>query len=182
LRTYNNSNKFDGELGYKENAYYTNKCYGRNNGFRRDNRGKFRSNYRDSYNSRKYGENGKTNDKKCFIYGKTGCWSTKHTPEERRNSHQRFRSYFQTHNDVNDDYASFLARFEGVNISDDDADREFCNPDDESIDAFYAFEREFHNQFLTTCGPINGQITTTMLNNAAAMHGFTGVDPYNQQA
>jgi hypothetical protein len=75
-----------------------------------------------------------------------------------------------------------LAKFEGVDISDDDADRESCNPDDELIDAFYAFEKKFHNQFLIICGLINGQVITTMLNNAAVMHEFTGVNPYNQQA
>jgi hypothetical protein len=182
LRIYNNSNKFDGEFGHKENAYYTDKRYGRNDGLRRDNRGKLKNSYRDSYGSRRYNENGKTNDKKCFVCGKTGCWSIKHTSEKRRNFYQRFRSYPQTYDDVNDDYAFFLAKFEGIDISDDDADRELCDPDDELIDAFYAFEKEFHNQFLTTCGPVNSQITTTMLNNAAAMHEFTGVDPYNQQA
>jgi hypothetical protein len=57
-----------------------------------------------------------------------------------------------------------------------------CNPDNELINAFYAFEKEFHNQFLTTYGLVNGQIITTILNNAAAMHGFTDVNPYNQQA
>jgi hypothetical protein len=75
-----------------------------------------------------------------------------------------------------------LAKFKGVDISDDDADRELYDPDNELIDAFYAFEKEFHNQFLTTCGPVNGQVTITMLNNAAAMHEFTGVNSYNQQA
>jgi hypothetical protein len=57
-----------------------------------------------------------------------------------------------------------------------------CDPNNELINAFYAFEKKFHNQFLTICGPINGQITTTILNNAATMHEFTGVNPYNQQA
>jgi hypothetical protein len=76
----------------------------------------------------------------------------------------------------------FLAKFEDIDIGDDDADRELCYPDDELIDAFYAFEKEFHNQFLTTCNLVNGQITTTMLNNAAVMHEFTGLNPYNQQA
>ncbi|KAM4067771.1 hypothetical protein HRG_012381 [Hirsutella rhossiliensis] len=50
--------------------------------------------------------------KVCFICGKAGCWSTKHTIEERKQS----RMYFlNAHNasDTTPDFAMFLAEFEG---------------------------------------------------------------------
>ncbi|XP_044718716.1 uncharacterized protein HRG_07281 [Hirsutella rhossiliensis] len=50
--------------------------------------------------------------KACFICGKAGCWSTKHTIEERKQS----RMYFlNAHNasDTTPDFAMFLAEFEG---------------------------------------------------------------------
>jgi hypothetical protein len=38
-------------------------------------------------------------------------------------------------------------------------------------------------QFVTaTCGPIDGQATTTMLNNAAILHALTGENPYKKKA
>jgi hypothetical protein len=38
-------------------------------------------------------------------------------------------------------------------------------------------------QFVTaTCGPIDGQATTAMLNNAATLHAFTGENFYKKKA
>ena len=31
------------------------------------------------------------NEKKCFICGKTGCWSTRHTGPERKEAYKRFK-------------------------------------------------------------------------------------------
>jgi hypothetical protein len=84
------------------------------------------------------------------------------------------------------DYAMFFAEFESVNIgmkesefapadNDDDVDAFF-----DAFDAFFTFYNIFQ-QFFTICGPINGQITTILLNNAAAAHGITGINPFEER-
>jgi hypothetical protein len=59
--------------------------------------------------------------------------------------------------------------------NDDDVDAFF-----DAFDAFFTFYNIFQ-QFLTICGPINGQITTILLNNAVAAHGITGIDSFEER-
>jgi hypothetical protein len=55
---------------------------------------------------------------------------------------------------------------------------------DALIDAFNAFftDHNVPHQFLTTCGPINGKLIITILNNIAIAYGITGSNPYETQA
>lgn len=126
---------------------------------------------RGSYNNRR-----PTRSKKCFVCGKQGCWSTRHSPDERARSRQRFRTYAQEH-DVDPDYEIFLAGFEGIHIGDDESSDRDENND---LDAYYAgHDDQFYT---TTCGNISGQLATTTLNNAATTHAITGADPYKGTA
>jgi hypothetical protein len=164
-----------------DNAYYTNRRYNcNNNGYKRGGynscdgpKGNFRGSYRGNY--------GKSSNKKCFICGKPGCWSIKHTRNKQKNSRKRFRTYVQQRG-LDDDYTAFLADFEGLEIG-EESDDDFAAKN-AHLDAYFtgtpiAPEDPHDVQFVTaTCGPIDGQATTAMLNNAATLHALTGEDPY----
>jgi hypothetical protein len=83
-------------------------------------------------------------------------------------------------------YAMFFAEFEGVNIGMEESESASADNDDDvdaffdAFDAFFTFYNTFQ-QFFTTCGPINGQITIILLDNAAAAHGITGIDPFEER-
>jgi hypothetical protein len=80
----------------------------------------------------------------------------------------------------------FFAEFKGVNIgikesksapadNNDDVDAFF-----NAFDAFFTFYNTFQ-QFFTIYGPINGQITIILLDNAAIAHGITGINPFEKR-
>jgi hypothetical protein len=80
----------------------------------------------------------------------------------------------------------FLAEFEGVNIGIKESESVSADNDDDVnafFDAFDAFSTSYNTfqQFITICGPINGQITTILFNNAAAAHGITGIDFFKKR-
>jgi hypothetical protein len=77
------------------------------------------------------------------------------------------------------DYAMFFAKFEGVDIGMEESESAPADNDDD-VDAFFTSYNIFQ-QFLTICGPINGQITTILLDNAAAAHGITGIDSFEKR-
>jgi hypothetical protein len=84
------------------------------------------------------------------------------------------------------DYAMFFAEFEGVNIGIKESESASADNNDDvnaffdAFNAFFTFYNTFQ-QFLTIYGPIDGQITITLLNNAAAAHGITGIDPFEKR-
>jgi hypothetical protein len=77
------------------------------------------------------------------------------------------------------DYAMFFAKFEGVNIGIKESESAFANNNND-VNAFFTFYNIFQ-QFLTIYGPINGQITIILFNNAAAAHKITGIDPFEER-
>jgi hypothetical protein len=83
-------------------------------------------------------------------------------------------------------YAIFLAEFESVNIGIKESESAFANNNDDvnaffnAFNAFFTFYNIFQ-QFFTICGPINGQITIILLDNAAAAHKITGIDPFEKR-
>ncbi|KAF7578000.1 hypothetical protein PtrM4_022400 [Pyrenophora tritici-repentis] len=174
-----------------EDAFYTNRRYNRNDSGQRDkprnysaqgqgegsrnyNRGgsRFqRSLPRSQYND----DTQRRNNRKCYVCSKPGCWSTRHSREERKEAQQRFRTYVQTRN-VDIDYEAFLAQFEGIDLNDDDDN----GGTDEELDAFFNNDQfDTKHQFLTaTCGAVDGGTMVRNLNNAAALHAITKIDPY----
>jgi hypothetical protein len=74
------------------------------------NRGSFRGNSRFSWNPG-------NRQKRCFVCGQLGCWSTKHPEEERKRSYEQF----STENEATEEeYQQFLQEFEGVSDNQDD--------------------------------------------------------------
>ncbi|KAI0997435.1 hypothetical protein K3495_g10751 [Podosphaera aphanis] len=120
--------------------------------------------------------------KKCFVCGKPKCWSTRHTPEERKQRRSDWRSYAQDM-EIYEDLEAFLVNYEGIDTEED------LDKDSDSKD-FHAWlastpdksgSKQF-DQFHTACGSINGRITTNLLNNQCVMHALTGTDPYDGKA
>jgi hypothetical protein len=83
-------------------------------------------------------------------------------------------------------YAMFFTEFESVNIGIKESESAFADNDDnvnaffDAFDAFFTFYNIFQ-QFFIICGPINGQITIILFNNAAAAHEITGIDSFEKR-
>jgi hypothetical protein len=84
------------------------------------------------------------------------------------------------------DYAMFFAKFESVDIGIKESESASADNDNDvnaffdAFNAFFTFYNIFQ-QFFTIYGPINGQIIIILLNNAAAAHGITGIDPFEKR-
>ena len=103
-----------------DSAFYTDRRYNRSD-IRQDNRpnsDQRPERFNRPNNERQLVRYNRRQDKKCFVCGKQGCWSTRHSPEERARSRQRFRTYAQDH-DVDPNYSAFLTQFEGVDIGEE---------------------------------------------------------------
>ncbi|KAK1914262.1 hypothetical protein P3342_007508 [Pyrenophora teres f. teres] len=136
------------------------------------------SRFRRSFTRPQYNDNTqRRNNKKCYVCNKPGCWSTRHSREERKEAQQRYRTYVQTHN-VNIDYEAFLAQFEGIDIDDDDDDGDT----DEELNAFFNNDQlDTKHQFLTaTCGTVDGETMASHLFTLDHRYGreqFQGIMP-----
>ncbi|KAK1912598.1 hypothetical protein P3342_004534 [Pyrenophora teres f. teres] len=165
------------ESDLSEDAFYTNRRYNRNDAGQRD-------------RPRNYGAQGQgegpaattpedpASDAASLARNTTTIHSaatTRNATEERKEAQQRYRTYVQTHN-VNIDYEAFLAQFEGIDIDDDDDDGDT----DEELNAFFNNDQlDTKHQFLTaTCGTVDGETMVRNLNNTAALHAITKIDPY----
>jgi hypothetical protein len=87
---------------------------------------------------------------------------------------------------LNDDYIAFLADFKGLKIGeefDDNFAAKNAHLDAYFTGTFIAPKDSHDVRFITvTCGPIDGQTTTAMLNNAAILHALIGENPYKKKA
>jgi hypothetical protein len=174
-----------------DSAFYTDRRYNRNARYDRNDKGRnsyprhnrFNNDRQDGFQGNNNNNNrGRGNytqhDKKCFVCGKQGCWSTRHSAEERAQSRRRFQTYTQDHDDVDPDYHVFLAAYEGIDEGNSDSQGE----DNDDLDTFYNAST-YQSQFNTsTCRPIDGQVVTTALNNAATAHAITGIDVYKDES
>ncbi|KDN61365.1 putative conserved hypothetical protein [Colletotrichum sublineola] len=170
----------------ESDQYWVDRTYrgqGRNNRFKkRDrNRGPPCDNNSNS-SSGNYGRG----SKKCFVCHKTGCWSTKHTLDERRNAYQRFKSNHHMKDPSPSAYATFLVDFEGnkpLDATDDDNDlRQYFEAsvpfedaeDEQPGDTFHTSATFFNN------APISGKSLTSQLADQAVFHHITKADPRRQ--
>lgn len=87
-------------------------------------------------------------DKKCYICGKTGCWSTNHTLEERRSSKAQYIAHCEITGEQME-YAVFLVAYEG-----------------EEVDQFFLGEED------------DQRLAVKYLTNQAFLHHVTGEDIY----
>jgi hypothetical protein len=137
---------------------------------RNQERGNFRRGYRGNY--------GESRQKKCYVCEQPGCWSTKHSVEERQQAYNKFRQYAQhtvDHEITPQFYQSFLAQFEGVEgIFDNDSigDVEQC-----------LMEMEIDTEnYLTELGEVNGVQTVAILNDQSTLHAIVRKDLFNELA
>jgi hypothetical protein len=93
-----------------------------------------RSNYQNRTSNDKW-------KKKCFVCQKEGCWSTKHTPEERKRSQIQYISQCHIQGTDPGSYATFLAGFEGVKLFSNDPESEgsYKKLDDHDIIALISY-------------------------------------------
>jgi hypothetical protein len=97
-------------------------------------------------------QNNTRSDKKCYICGKTGCWSTNHTLEEGKRS----KTQHLAHCDITGgqmEFTVFLAEYEG-----------------EEIDQFFLEEQEEDEE--------DQRIAVMYLTDQAFLHHVTGEDVY----
>ena len=113
----------------------------------------------------------KRQQKRCFVCKKEGCWSTKHTEEEREESRKRFRNQLQRNLDQR--VRQYITEYEGEE-EDNDANNDEVEVDDHDINAFimdYECGDEEAEQFLTT--------TVNALSDQSLHHALTKSVPYD---
>ncbi|KAE9570079.1 hypothetical protein CGMCC3_g13792, partial [Colletotrichum fructicola] len=124
--------------------------------------------------------------KKCYICGKTGCWSTKHPTEERRNAYTRFKASQHLQDSSMPAFCHFLAWHEGVEGIDtleaDDPIAQYVQAmgisGDEDSEENDNFPTSFFTNTMTT---VDGRRIATILADQSVLHAVTKEDPYNDQ-
>lgn len=116
-----------------------------------------------------------TRQKKCFVCGQPGCWSTKHTPEERQQAYDKFRRNSQYTSVAY--YQSFLSQWEGVEgLTENDEQGEIQQllAEMDHNEEYYGFD-----MYLTELGEVDGPETVGILRNYSVFHSLTKVDVFN---
>ncbi|KAI0998883.1 hypothetical protein K3495_g9316 [Podosphaera aphanis] len=124
--------------------------------------------------------------KKCYICDKSGCWSTSHSPAERRAAFSRFseRPYFKKRPAIVVKYQSFWAEWEGVRdmieIEKQDKVDQFLIEMDNSVnnyDEVACQDKNYDNEyFLRELGPANPFELVSYLTNQSTLHLITAQD------
>lgn len=165
---------YDDRTGAQHDQYWVDRTYNR----RGRGRGRGNPSSRGSdYQERRYQRDSR--QKKCYICGKPGCWSTTHPPSERQQARDRFRSQYTSQlgsNPMSSQYGAFLAEYEGIEWQgDDDVDEATLlmlemNTDDNS-----------HETFFTEFGSIDGPQTIAILNDQSVLHALTKEDIFKDK-
>ncbi|KAK6211233.1 hypothetical protein QIS74_10497 [Colletotrichum tabaci] len=117
--------------------------------------------------------------KKCYVCKKQGCWSTKHTAEERRKAYADFKSNANVRDTSIPAYNHFLAWHEGI--------EDFDAPDEPLTQYLQAIEtnvsdddegESFFTSFFNTIS--DGNLITAALADRSTFHALTK-DDYRQQ-
>lgn len=159
----------DNETANDNNQYWTDRKFnGRGRGYRGGYRSRGNSG-RSNYPARENNEN-TFKQKKCYICGKTGCWSTKHSDEERRKAYSKYREHAQYHQQLTsvDSFTVFLADYEGSEITTSLTSTNW-NDDEET------------EHFFTEFGSFDGNEILPLLQDHAAYHVFTRDDRYKDE-
>ncbi|KAI0996972.1 hypothetical protein K3495_g11211 [Podosphaera aphanis] len=113
-----------------------------------------------------------TSAQKCFIYRKTGCWSSRHTTNERARARAKFHDKFRKRADSRFD--QYIAEFEGQEEdvgSISEAEIEAITKDTEN------FEITDSGMFMTEARPLDKNSATQLilqLFNRSASHAILG--------
>jgi hypothetical protein len=126
-----------------------------------------------------YPRSQRSHTKKCYVCGKSGCWSTKHTLEEQREAYNKFKGHatYTLEQDVTPQlYNSFLANFEGL--------EGIVYKQESDTDEVLRLTMEEHPPnggiFMTEMGEIDGIETVSILNDQSAYHAFTKTDVFQE--
>ncbi len=171
-RNVRNSEALMTEPDEMDDQFWTDRTYGRNKEkFKRFSKPRF---------DRKRSDNGMKHDqtKKCFICKTIGCWSTKHSPEERRRSYERFRK--RSVNPTKETFQQFLYEFEGIQLENWDTEEETEQTIDQLMTEFdEEDDSDGTEQFFVTAisNPVNGPNLVSILNDKTTFHQFTKDDP-----
>jgi len=172
-----NGNGYDEEDTSEQ--YWVDRRYEGRGGYR--GRGSNRGGYKGGNHSNS------SRDKRCFVCGKAGCWSTKHPAQERKQRQDRWRRFAREKGQGSSlsDFTAYLMDYEGMDINDWDND---SNYDDHraEFDIWCTMDNTpehtpQHTQYLTDYGMIDGNNIITILNEQAALHGFTKTDMFKQR-
>jgi hypothetical protein len=126
--------------------------------------------------------NDRDRPKKCYVCGKPGCWSTRHSMDERKDAYDRFRQTVRnvgSRNDSSAHFQTFLAEYEG-------AEELASEPMDEASQMIMDMELEEGydvidtGQFFTEFGEIDGIRTIECLNDQSVFHSVTKTDVFSE--
>jgi hypothetical protein len=123
-------------------------------------------------------------DKKCFVCGKPGCWSTTHTAEERKKSYELFKSDKNTRDGSAATFAQFIFWYEGSELENEtvsDSVSHFFQENDDFNDGTIDSKGQFQSTFFTDSAPADASRVTAFLANAATHHFLTKEDPFQEQ-
>ncbi|KJZ69913.1 hypothetical protein HIM_10698 [Hirsutella minnesotensis 3608] len=122
-RRYNN-NRVRGRYGYS--GQRPNRGYGQ--GYNRGSyRPQSRGNYTPSHTNRNW-------TKKCFVCGQEGCWSTKHSAEERQRARDQYVAHYHFTGVQPPDFATYVIDYEGHELDVLDDDNDIWEENDDDID------------------------------------------------
>ena len=158
--------QFANQLITEDDQYYLDRRYNRNDNRRKDTstrpgnpREGFRkefNKYNNSNRDKTYGTNRRQEwNKKCFVCNREGCWSTRHTAEERQQAKRQYLAHAEFTGGAPKSFATYLTDFEGREPEEDN----FYSDEDEDDD-------EDH------------QHAVKYLTNQAFLHKMTGEDVY----
>jgi hypothetical protein len=110
-------------------------------------------------------------DQKCYVCKKIGCWSTKHSDEDRTKAYARLKEQLVTEIGMNEDnLAQFLTDYEG-----------YPNEESSNVEDVETLENKdpLYEHFVTELGEVNGAKTVSALNDQSVRHIMTKQDIFH---
>jgi hypothetical protein len=174
-----------------KHQYWTDRTYGGTKGrfpSRTNIRGRGKETFRGRGTFR--GTSARDPDQKCFVCKQTGCWSTHHSDEERKQAYDKYKDQMLTDWEVltKEDLQSFLAEYEGTPDRQEIGDQ---TPEQWTVslnvsESLYRDPNLEHSHFLTESGQVDGLKTVSLLQDQTVAHIITRNDmfqhPYETSA
>ena len=188
-----NDDKYEQSLPYYEHNW-VDRTYNKRGGFR----GRGRQSSR-PWSSTKYQSSlsslGSRYQKKCYVCKRPGCWSTKHTPEERQEAFERFSQHarYKGRRATEQFYQTFLNEVEGQENQENPINNDLSDDQKEIFDQLateplmFTIPREETANctesfiFSTEYANINGKEVVSVLQDRSTYHAFTSHDPYEDR-
>ncbi len=113
--------------------------------------------------------------KKCYVCGKIGCWSTKHPIDTRKKAYDKFnQSATRKHLEPSVAYyQSFLSEFEGIEGLTDDVDDEMNETEQLLMDIELGDNKYDFDTYITKLREVNGLATVAILNDHSVFYSIT---------